>query len=229
MQTSDFDALDIQAHKRLNHRLDDDSRASIAYRPILRDIIATFRVPRQYKTMTSSRKEAVRPSQPALIVMAVIAVALIIIFFAVPDMQAWCALGLMTDAFVAGAMCGRVRETQSATMVPDPQQALIASAEDTFYNSLSPLIEMTRSDVYHRETLRWLQGTYSDTDSVQLRESIERLLKSFGCSLVAYSDAQADAFEVSTSNIPEIRTTRHAVIGSDGTAIVPGHVVFPQS
>ncbi len=161
--------------------------------------------------------------------MAVIALALIIVFFAMPDMQAWCALGLMIDSFVAGTMCGRVRETQSTSVIPDPQQTLTTSAEDAFYKSLSPLIELTRSDIYYREALRWLQGTYSDTDSVQLRESIERLLKSFGCNLVSYSDAQADAFEVSTSNIPEIRTTRHAVVDPDDNIIVPGHVVFPQS
>lgn len=229
MSTPDFDALDLQARKRLNRRLDEDSRVSMAYRPALRDIIATFRVPRQYKTEVSSRKEAVGASKSALVSIAVVAVVLLVVFFVVPAVQLLCVAGLMAAAFAAGKMLGKVREIQTASIVPDPQQQQIAAAEDEFYKSLSPLIALTRSDVFHREALRWLQAAYSDSDSVQFRESVEKLLKGFGCRLAAYSEANADAFDVSTSNIPEIRTTRHAVFGADDTIIETGHVVFPQN
>ena len=56
-----FDSLDIKAHNRLNSRLSDDPRVSMAYRPMFRDIVATFRVPRQYKTATSTAKQSVSP------------------------------------------------------------------------------------------------------------------------------------------------------------------------
>ncbi len=224
-----FDSLDIKAHNRLNSRLSDDPRVSMAYRPMFRDIVATFRVPRQYKTATSTAKQSVSPSATAIITLLIIAAVFIVLMFAMPDIQLWLALGLTLTAFVAGKISGRVRVTETVTMVPDPNEQAIAAAEDAFYNALSPLIDMTRSDVYHREALRWLQAQYSDSDSVRFRSSAESLLKGFNCRFVEYSDADADAFEISTSNIPEVRTTRHAVFGPDNAILVPGHAVFPQN
>lgn len=224
-----FDALDIKAHNRLNQRLSDDPRVSMTYRPMLRDIVATFRVPRQYKAVTSTAKQSVSPSAKAIITLLIIAAVLIVLMFAMPHIQTWLALGLAIVAFTGGTLCARTRVTETVTMAPDPNEQAIAAAEDAFYNALSPLIDMTRSDVYHREALRWLQGQYSDSDSVRFRSSAESLLKGFKCRFVEYSEADADAFEVSVSNIPEVRTTRHAVIGPDNTILVPGHAVFPQS
>ena len=227
--TPDFDTIDIQARNRLNRRLDDDARVPMAYRPLFRDIIATFRVPRRYKTSSATIKETINPSSSAIITAAILAVILFILMVVMPETQPWPALGLAVVAFLTGKSCGRVRLRESSTPVPDTRQDEIAAAEEAFYASLSPLIEMTRSDVHHRAALRWLQAEYSDSDSVRFRSSVESLIKGFGCTLAEYSDKDADAFEVSTSNIPDVRTTRHAILGPDGAIMVPGHVVFPQN